>query len=64
MDDVYDRYAIMNANDWTVTKTLKMSDDRLSQEEKEYLNLADDLIRIAKIDNFKLLKPGQLVSTC
>ena len=62
LDDVFDRYALMNANDWASTKRLKMTDDRLSQEEKEYLNLTDDLVRVAKIDNFKLLQPGPLVS--
>ena len=38
-----------------------MTDERLTAEEKEYLNLTDDLIRIAKTDNFRLLKPGPLV---
>ena len=62
LEEVYDRYAIMNANDWSTTLSLKLSTERLSDEEKMYLNLADDLIRIAKMDNFRLLKPGPLVS--
>ena len=63
LEDVYDRYAILNANDWATTLTLKMTDGRLEDEEKQYLNLADELLRIAKTDNFRLLKPGPLVSS-
>ena len=62
LEMVFDRYAILNSNDWTVTNELKLVNRRLEDEEKRYLQIADRLMNVAKTDNKNLIKPGPIVS--
>ena len=62
MERVYDRYGLLVANDWSTTLELKTAERPLEDEEKRYLNIADRLMTVAKLDSKTLLKPGNLVS--
>ena len=62
LESVFDRYAIVNSNDWNTTLELKMCGRTLEDVEKIYLQIADNLILIAKTDNKVVIKPGNMVS--
>ena len=63
LEIAFDRYALLNANEWTITHELKMAGRPLEDDEKKYLQIADRLMAVAKTDNPCLIKPGEIVST-
>ena len=62
LEMVFDRYSILNSNDWNTTLEIKMANRQLSSDEKQYLRIVDRLVLIAKTDNKLIIKPGTLVS--
>ena len=62
LEPVFNRYSIVNSNDWNTTLELKMTERRLNDDEKRYLQLTDRLILVAKVDNKNVIKPGRIVS--
>ena len=61
LEQVFDRYAILNSNDWNTTLELKLTERPLNLDEKRYLQLTDRLVLVAKTDNKNIIKPGTLV---
>ena len=61
LEKVFDRYSLLNSNDWNTTLELKLTERPLNTDEKQYLQLTDRLILVAKTDNKNIIKPGALV---
>ena len=62
LETVKDTYALMNGNDWNTTLRLKIESRQYTDEEKEYLNKADEVLANGKLYQKELMKPGSLVS--
>ena len=62
LEPVFDRYSILNSNDWNTTLELKLAGRPLDDTEKQYLQITDRLVNVAKTDNQIVMKPGKIVS--
>ena len=62
MDDIKNRYALMNGVDWNCTRDLKLVDRDYTRIECQFLNSCDRILKAGKTGKKILMKPGPLVS--